>query len=107
MIPDTGRKSNICVAVFCLSLLLLGMMFIHASIQRGTDNSMSEHMAGMVKDLELTDLCLFTEARYTRNLSQTDLNSAFQDHPLSLEHFPAGSIAGPPSGIRSINVKLD
>jgi len=107
IIPDTGRKSNICVAVFCLSLLLLGMMFIHALIQQQIDSSRLEHMAGMVKNLELTDLCLFTEARYTRNLSQTDLNSAFQDHPFSLEHFPAGSIAGPPAGIRSINVKLD
>lgn len=107
MIPDTGRKSNICMAVFFVSLLLLGVIFIHASIQQQTDSSGLELMAGMVKNLELTDLCLFTEARYTRNLSQTDLNSAFQDHPFSLEHFPAGSMTGPPAGIRSINVKLD
>jgi hypothetical protein len=107
MIPDSARKSNLCMVFFGLCLLLLGVMFIHASIQRRTGISGTEHMAGLVKNLELTDLCLFTEARYTRNLSQADLHSAFQDHPSSLEHFPAGSVAGPPAGIRRNNVKLD
>jgi hypothetical protein len=39
---------------------------------------------------------LFTEARYTRHPSQADLHSAFQDHPLALEHFPSGSLITPP-----------
>jgi len=46
--------------------------------------------------LGLTDLALFTEARYTRHPSQADLHSAFQDHPLALEHFPSGSLITPP-----------
>jgi hypothetical protein len=50
----------------------------------------------MVQNLRLTDLCLFTEARYTRHPSMADLHSAFQDHPLSLEHFPSGSLTTPP-----------
>jgi hypothetical protein len=41
----------------------------------------------------LTDLAWFTEARYTRHLSQADLHSAFQDGPGALEHFP-GRLAG-------------
>jgi hypothetical protein len=45
--------------------------------------------------LGLTDLALFTEARYTRHPSQADLHSAFQDHPLALEHFPSGSLIVP------------
>jgi hypothetical protein len=49
----------------------------------------------LVKELQLTDLCLFTEARYTRHLSQADLFSAFQDHPMSFEHFPSGSLTVP------------
>jgi hypothetical protein len=49
-----------------------------------------------VRELGLTDLALFTEARYTRNPSQADLHSAFQDHPMALEHFPSGSIQQPP-----------
>jgi hypothetical protein len=103
----TFRKSNICMIVFVVCILIMGLMLIHAAIQRQKDALRIERMAGLVKNLELTDLCLFTEARYTRNLSQTDLHSAFQDHPSSLEHFPAGSIAGPPDSLRRINVKVD
>ncbi|WP_037374350.1 hypothetical protein [Sedimenticola selenatireducens] len=50
----------------------------------------------MVAELGLTDPALFTEARYTRHLSQADLHSAFQDHPMALEHFPSGSLLVPP-----------
>ncbi len=64
-------------------------------------------VAGVVANLELTDLALFTEARYTRHPSQADLHSAFQDHPVALEHFPTGSIAGPPAGLRRYHGKLD
>lgn len=49
----------------------------------------------LVRTLGLSDLALFTEARYTRNPAQADLHSAFQDHPLALEHFPSGSLIPP------------
>ena len=41
-------------------------------------------------------LALFTEARYTRHPSQADLHSAFQDHPLALDHFPTGTLVPAP-----------
>ncbi len=63
--------------------------------------------AEMVRRLELTDLCLFTEASYTRHLSQADLHTPFQDTPMSLEHFPSGSMVEPPSSLRKINEKMD
>lgn len=44
----------------------------------------------------LTDLALFTEARYTRHPSQADRHAAFQDHPGALEHFPTGALMAPP-----------
>jgi hypothetical protein len=50
----------------------------------------------LVRSLQLTDLALFTEARYTRHLTQADGHAAFQDHPLALEHFPSGSLLAPP-----------
>ena len=50
----------------------------------------------MVREYELTDLALFTEARYTRHVTQADLHSALQDHPMSFEHFPSGSLYLPP-----------
>lgn len=51
----------------------------------------------LVAQLGLTDLALFTEARYTRHPSQADLHSAFQDHPLALDHFPSASLVPPPT----------
>jgi hypothetical protein len=54
----------------------------------------------MMESFRLTDLSLFTEARYMRHPSQADLHSAFQDHPVSLEHFPAGSFGRDPANIR-------
>ena len=53
----------------------------------------------LVARLRLTDVCLSTEGRYTRHLSQADLHSAFQDHPVGIEHFPSGSIIPPPQAL--------
>lgn len=50
----------------------------------------------LVEKLGLTDLSLFTEARYTRHPSQADLHSALQDHPAAFDHFPTGSLLAPP-----------
>ena len=80
------------------SVLLIGA-FTHAAYLRGRDASILRETTALVKRLDLTDLCLFTEARYTRNPTQADLHSAFQDHPLSLEHFPSGSLMAPRKGI--------
>ncbi len=46
--------------------------------------------------LKLTDIAFTNDARYTRNPSQADLFSAFQDYPGSIEHFPSGSVFTPP-----------
>ncbi len=48
----------------------------------------------LVAGLGLTDLCLATEARYTRNVSITDPIAPFMDYPGALEHFPSGSFYG-------------
>lgn len=66
-----------------------------------------EESARLVEQLGLTDLCLFTEARYTRHPSQADLHSAFQDHPLGLEHFPSGSLLPPPRILTATHENLD
>ena len=49
----------------------------------------------LVRGLSLTDLSLWTEARYTRHPAVTDLFSPFQDHPAAFEHFPAGGLMAP------------
>jgi hypothetical protein len=53
--------------------------------------------------LGVTDLCLFTEARYTRHPSLADRHSPFQDYPLALEHFPSGSLVHPPAHLAPAN----
>ncbi len=81
---------------------MLGLLLVHASFSAKARQGNLGEKAELVKTLKLTDLCLFTEARYTRHLSQADLNTAFQDHPLSLEHFPSGSFTQPPESIRKL-----
>lgn len=76
---------------------MLGLMFVDAGLRRDLDTPEAQERREIVRVLSLTDLCLVTEARYTRHPSMADLHTAFQDHPLSLEHFPSGSfIAVPP-----------
>jgi hypothetical protein len=53
-------------------------------------------LARLGATLGLTDLAIWTEARYTRHPSQADRFAAFQDLPGAFDHFPAGSIVAPP-----------
>ena len=54
----------------------------------------------LVRELGLSDLALFTEASHVRHLSLSDRHTPFRNHPMALEHFPTGSIAGPPEHLR-------
>jgi len=90
------RKSNL--FFICLSglLALLVFMFTHARLRRRADDPLLREKREIVRRLRLTDLCLFTEARYTRHPSMADFNTPFQDYPMSFEHFPSGSIVAVP-----------
>ncbi len=85
------------IGVLAVATLLT---LVHAGLGRDAAEPRLAATATLVRDLGLTDLALFTEARYTRHLSQADLHSAFQDHPLAFEHFPSGALAGPPPHLR-------
>lgn len=76
---------------------MLGLLLVHASLSEEAQRAGLQEKAGVVTTLKLTDLCLFPEARYARHPSQADWHAAFQDHPLSLEHFPSGSFTAPPT----------
>ena len=101
------RKSNLFLIYLAINILLLFVMFTHASLRERADMESLKEKAEMVERLELTDLCLFTEANYTRHLSQADLHTPFQDSPMSLEHFPSGSLVAPPKSLRKTNEKVD
>ena len=47
----------------------------------------------LVRAFELTDLAIWTGARYTRHVSQADTFAAFQDSMGALEHFPEGALS--------------
>ena len=80
--------------------MLFSLLMLHARTKPAEALAIQSSCAELVEELLLTDLCLFTEARYTRNPAMADLHSPFQDHPLSLEHFPSGSLVMPPAIIK-------
>lgn len=91
------RKSSLYLGLLALLLLVTGLICLHGILGQAAARRQFERHRRLVSRLGLTDLCLVTEARYTRHPTQADLFSAFQDHPLSLEHFPSGSILAPPA----------
>ncbi|WP_243312374.1 hypothetical protein [Fundidesulfovibrio agrisoli] len=80
-----------------LGFILAGLLAGYPLADAGRRDARLALESQLVAELGLTDLCLSTEARYTRHLSQADLFSAFQDHPRSLEHFPSGALLPPPA----------
>lgn len=94
------RKSNIFFIYLAVGVLLICLMFLDAAASRHFDSKSLRERREIVQMLKLTDLCLFTEARYTRHPSMADFNTPFQDHPMSLEHFPSGAIMAPPPHLK-------
>jgi len=95
------RKSTFFLTYSALGLAVMAGLALHASSARREAAQVLERNAAFVKQHRLTDLSLFTEARYTRNPSVADLNSAFQDYPFSFEHFPSGSLVPVPPAVRN------
>ena len=106
--PDTSRftavknmrKSTIYLTYVALSLAVIAVLAFHASAVRKAAAAGLQRNAALVRQYRLTDLSLFTEARYTRHPSMADLNTAFQDFPFSFEHFPSGSLVPVPDTLR-------
>jgi hypothetical protein len=94
------RPSTAVSLFFAVVSSLFALTLIDTILRQPAAVESLAQRARVVSDYGLTDLALFTEARYTRHPSQADLHSAFQDHPLALEHFPSGSLLPPPEGLR-------
>lgn len=85
--------------LFALLLLTLTAVGLLASLH-GRQRAVVERAGQAVRDnltreLGLTDLCLATEARYTRHPAVTDDLVPFMDYPAALEHFPTGLFWAP------------
>lgn len=96
-----GRPSGLAARFFALLIVLFLASFADAGRLAQKRAGEQATRAALAAKLQLTDLALFTEARYTRHPSLADLHSAAQDHPLSLEHFPSGSLMPPPVHLRN------
>jgi hypothetical protein len=90
------RKSIVFTLFTSVNILLFALLAVHARYSQATAASGRQERAGLVRTLQLTDLCLFTEARYTRHPAMADRFAPFQDHPGAMEHFPSGSLVTPP-----------
>lgn len=88
--------------VYFLALLLAVLCGLETSLYL-----FSQHRSALVEKnihvfdivtsgLGLTDLCISTEARYTRHPAASDPVVPFMDHPGAVEHFPSGSFWAPP-----------
>jgi hypothetical protein len=102
-----ARKSLRALAVLGLLAAAFAATFADAAQLRARRSPGLALQAKLARRFGLTDLCLFPEARYMRHLSQADLHSAFQDHPGALDHFPSGSLAGPPASLTNSHANVD
>jgi hypothetical protein len=83
--------------IFLLFLFFIdGMLYLHAGLLGRELEEAAAVQAIAVGGLGLTDLCIATEARYTRNPAVSDPVAPFMDHPGAIEHFPTGSFWQPP-----------
>jgi hypothetical protein len=97
----TVRASTVYAAYLAFCLILLACIAADAGRRAKAGLPDRDARRSLVKTLSLTDLVLFTDARYSRHPSMADRHSPFQDHPLSLEHFPSGSLIAPPPHMSS------
>ncbi len=101
------RKSSVFLAFLGFQLILLAFAATDAAYRRSAGARHLPDMSALVRELGLTDICLFTEARYTRHPSQADVHTPFQDHPMALEHFPSGSLLTPPAVLKERHAPVD
>jgi hypothetical protein len=89
------RGSTLALGLLSALVLACGAVLAHLAWAQWHAAQRTDPTVAMVQALQLTDFAWFTEARYTRHLSQADGHSAFQDGPAAMEHFPAGSLVMP------------
>jgi hypothetical protein len=92
------NKSRVFLVVIAAEAVGLGILFASGAARlRAWERAGLPAGRAVVARLGLTDLALWTEARYTRHPSQADRFAPFQDMPSAPEHFPGGSFVVPGS----------
>jgi hypothetical protein len=88
-------KHKLFIGLILLEMTVIAILLLSGQAGIRAQQPQREAKRTIVHRLMLTDFALWTEARYTRNPSQADLFTPFQDYPSAMEHFPAGSIMAP------------
>jgi hypothetical protein len=97
------RKCHLYLLFTLTLILLLAAMKWHSDLLADSEEAGLSRRREWVGRLGLSDLCLFTDARYTRNPVMADLHTPFQDYPFSFEHFPSGSILSVPPHLKGVH----
>lgn len=85
------RLSTTSLSVLAVALAAALATLVDAALRFDPEARARRNRAALAETLQLSDLSLFTEARYTRHPALADLHSAFQDHPAALDHFPSAA----------------
>lgn len=97
--PFRRRRGSTATAIVFGGLLASAAALVVTTAAGSDTAGRRERAAALVAELALSDVALFTEARYTRNPSLADLHTPFQDGPASLEHFPTASLIVAPRAL--------
>lgn len=101
------RRSTAYLLYIGLNLFLAGAFLFHASHRRARLDTDIREAASLAGRLGLTDICLTTEANYTRHPTQADIHTPFLDGPFGFDHFPSGAVIGPPAHLGKRHEKRD
>lgn len=95
------RRSSQFLLFTAATLAVFLSLPLHARHKQLQAEAAARPQAAQLRSLHVTDLCLATEARYTRHPAMAVRHAAFQEHPLALEHFPSGSLILPTISART------
>jgi len=90
------RPAHLLLILLVTLSLFDGGLYLYANRVRANKKSAKDMIAIVTSGLGLTDLCIATEARYTRHPALSDRVAPFMNHPGAIEHFPTGSFWHPP-----------
>ncbi len=85
------RPSHLLLLVFAFLTMAASGLLLDARARQHRFSGQLPDLDATCAALGLSDLCLATEARYTRHPAVSDGLVPFMDHPGGLEHFPSGS----------------
>jgi hypothetical protein len=89
------RRSDLWLAL--VAVLAAGaLVAVRDAAARRAGERARDTARAAVREFGLADLCLTTEARYTRHPAQADRFAPFQDLPGAFEYAPSGAWMPPP-----------